>query len=538
MSSICYNTQRNASSLEVMLLEKENEILHIAAQCLNVNVSACKLSDVADWNHCSFNLRVPIHVDWKGLERVLFRVPLPYKIGEDLLPGNMDEKVRCEAAIYIYIHQHCPDVPIPMLLGFGVSTGIDFTPLENASFLCLLYRWLADQLRTVVGIPLASPFVANRRTSTLCVGYIVLEYIERGQMLSETFNSQICDPSRRWDQFKDLSRIMGYISLSKRPLTLQLQALENEDIPTGNDRLRTYECTESYVLDLLAYRDSRLLHQPNSMNDEKDGRRQMSAVGLTRSIMPLVHQPQDRTRPGFPRSHGSATVQQSNIFVNEWWQVENLIGLEWACSHPSEMLRPPYLLTGEKVDCLYGKTQLDRFCNAREEFMAEFRQQEMLLTSPSETTRSAMTDQIAAGLQYLHSKGVVHADVGWQNVIVVNEDTSDQDSCRLIDSEGCGVDGNAANSCYEWFSYRLATPRVSEQTDIFACGCLVYELVTDTPLYRDEYKDSRHRDHEVEQLYLANRFPDLANWPLRRVIHDCWHGHFNTMADMIQALNE
>ncbi|OAL30142.1 hypothetical protein AYO20_08858 [Fonsecaea nubica] len=95
-----------------------------------------------------------------------------------------------------------------------------------------------------------------------------------------------------------------------------------------------------------------------------------------------------------------------------------------------------------------------------------------------------------------------------QNVIVVNEDTSDQGRCKLIDFEGCGVDSNAANSCYEWFSCRPATPRISEQTDIFA-------------------------DHDVEQLYLANRFPDLANLP-----HACWHGHFNTMADVIQTLKE
>ncbi|KAH0830081.1 hypothetical protein FOPE_10848 [Fonsecaea pedrosoi] len=116
------------------------------------------------------------------------------------------------------------------------------------------------------------------------------------------------------------------------------------------------------------------------MNDEKDGRRQMSAF-INR-----------KTARG-PVFLGLTDLQQSNIFVNERWQVESLIDLEWACSHPSEMLRSPYWLTGEKVECFYGKTQLDRFCNAREELMAEFRQQEMLLTSPSETTRSAMVEE-------------------------------------------------------------------------------------------------------------------------------------------------
>ncbi|OAL30140.1 hypothetical protein AYO20_08856 [Fonsecaea nubica] len=279
----------------------------------------------------------------------------------------MDEKVRCEATTYIYIHQHCPDVPIPMLLGFGASTEIyakykKFTPLENASFLYRLCRSFANRLCTFARFPLASSFARDCRTLSLCVGYLVLEYIERGQMLSETFDSQIYDPSRRRNLFKDLSGIIvslakipqprigsftiedqGYISLSNRPLTFQLQALENEGIPTGINPLRTNEYTESYVLDLLAYHDSRLLHQPNSMNDEKDGRRQMSAVGLMRSTMPQFINPKTTRGPFFL---GLTDLHQSNIFGNEQWQVESLINLEWACSHHSEMLRPPYWLTG------------------------------------------------------------------------------------------------------------------------------------------------------------------------------------------------
>ncbi len=68
---------------------------------------------------------IPIHVSGKGYDRILFRVPLPYKIGEDLYPGNMDEKVRCEAATYIYVREDFLDVPVPMLLGFGFSTDIN-----------------------------------------------------------------------------------------------------------------------------------------------------------------------------------------------------------------------------------------------------------------------------------------------------------------------------------------------------------------------------------------------------------------------------
>jgi len=225
-------------------------------------------------------------------------------------------------------------------------------------------------------------------------------------MLSETFDSHICDPMRRQNLFKDLSRIMvslakipqprigsftidnkGFLSLTNRPLTLRLQALENEGVPTNIHRLQTYECAESYALDLLAYHDSRLLYQPNSINDELDGRRQMSTLGLMRSVLPQFINPKTKRGPFFV---GLSDLHQSNIFVNERWQVTCLIDLEWACSHPGEMLRPPYWLTGRNLDRLEG-AHFDLFSDYRREFMAEFQHQEKLITS--EDSRSAMMEE-------------------------------------------------------------------------------------------------------------------------------------------------
>ncbi|RMZ82656.1 hypothetical protein DV738_g1636, partial [Chaetothyriales sp. CBS 135597] len=397
--------------LIVQVLENENEILQIVARCLNVKNDACKLSDIADWTHGSFNLCIPIHVNWNGHTIVMFRIPLPYKIGEEIYPGNVDEKIRCEAATYIHIRQYCPEVPIPLLLGFGLSAGIHFTPVEKAFFFCRLRRWVANLLRTAVGFRLPSPFIADRRVSTLRTGYLVLEYIEEGRMLSETFDSQMGDPSRRQNLFADLSRIMislarvpqprigsftidnkGFVSLTNRPLTLQLHALENEGIPTNMDRFRTYECTESYALDLLACHDNRLLHQPNSMNDEMDGRRQMSAIGLMRSVLPRFIRSKTMRGPFF---FGLTDLHPSNIFVNEDWQVHSLVDLEWACAQPVEMLRPPYWLTGENLDRLEGAS-LDKFRNILDEFMVEFQKQEenmMLVTSEGVRSRTTIVDQ-------------------------------------------------------------------------------------------------------------------------------------------------
>jgi hypothetical protein len=34
-------------------------------------------------------------------------------------PGNVDEKLRTEAATYIWLQSNCPNIPVPRLFGFG-----------------------------------------------------------------------------------------------------------------------------------------------------------------------------------------------------------------------------------------------------------------------------------------------------------------------------------------------------------------------------------------------------------------------------------
>lgn len=102
------------------------------------SADACRVVDVEDWIHGSFNvcIRVDI-VDPKGNigRQIMIRFPLPYRIGENCCPGNADEKVRCEVGTYTWLKENCPTVPIPHLYGFGLSNG-------KTVCLCLLFRRL------------------------------------------------------------------------------------------------------------------------------------------------------------------------------------------------------------------------------------------------------------------------------------------------------------------------------------------------------------------------------------------------------------
>ncbi|KAF2691465.1 hypothetical protein K458DRAFT_411186 [Lentithecium fluviatile CBS 122367] len=53
--------------------------------------------------------------------------------------------------------------------------------------------------------------------------------------------------------------------------------------------------------------------------------------------------------------------------------------------------------------------------------------------------------EAAEGMQHIHDNGKIQADTGCQNMILV------QERLKIIDFEGCSIDGEATTCC-EWFS--------------------------------------------------------------------------------------
>lgn len=161
----------------------------------------------------------------------------------------------------------------------------------------------------------------------------------------------------------------GFLRLANRPLSFELQILENEKIPTHMPRDYTYSTVESYVLGLLGAHDSRLYHQPNAANDPQDCGSQMAALAAMRAIFPMFFRREFRRQPfvfTLPDLH------QSNIFVDDDWHVTCLVDLEWACSRPIEMVEPPYWLTNKAVDQMLSEEHNP----LRKEFMAALVEEE------------------------------------------------------------------------------------------------------------------------------------------------------------------
>ena len=141
-----------------------------------------------------------------------------------------------------------------------------------------------------------------------------------------------------------------------------MQMLEDEHIPVDIPREYTYSVVDSYVADILNMHDDRLRHQPNVSNNLADGLYQMAALTMMKTTS--SHSFRRDLRQG-PFVLCLTDLHQSNIFVDDEWNVSCLIDLEWACSRPLEMVHPPYWLTSQAPD----ETDAEEYGKLHDEFM-------------------------------------------------------------------------------------------------------------------------------------------------------------------------
>ena len=96
--------------------------------------SSCQVQGTNTWLMGQFNVCIIVHVcrDGAMTSKMVFRFPVPHKVGEQHSPGAMDGKLRAEVATYAWIEANCPEVPIPGLRGFGLSPSLQVTSRDYA----------------------------------------------------------------------------------------------------------------------------------------------------------------------------------------------------------------------------------------------------------------------------------------------------------------------------------------------------------------------------------------------------------------------
>ncbi|KXG46156.1 uncharacterized protein PGRI_050120 [Penicillium griseofulvum] len=136
--------------------------------------------------------------------------------------------------------------------------------------------------------------------------------------------------------------------------------------------------------------------------------------------------------------------------------------------------------------------------------------------------------EAANGLAYIHSKGIIHADIGCHNIIV-----DDTGHVKFIDFAGSGIDDEAPLVCYEWCSFQAGN-EIGIGTDIFAFGSMLFELETGRVAY-SELQDTLGMGRlmtVVGELFAKKKFPPVEMLVFGSVISGCWNGKYISMEEV------
>lgn len=224
-------------------------------------------------------------------------------------------------------------------------------------------------------------------TPAVDTAYMLLEYIgpQTGEMLSLTWAHYMDDAKRRDRLFRGMSRIMlslarlpqshigsfrfnpsnATITLTNRPLMCTTMIFEHSGTPRTIPPDTIYQTTESFVSEMLTLHDNHLLHDRHAVRNEDDARERIAIRTLLRA---LTHHFILRGRRHGPFLLQLTDLHQSNIFVDDDWNVTCLIDLEWLCALPAEMLSVPYWLTNCSIDDIIDE-RYHQFNEARQVFL-------------------------------------------------------------------------------------------------------------------------------------------------------------------------
>ncbi|KAK0655450.1 hypothetical protein B0T16DRAFT_314830 [Cercophora newfieldiana] len=401
-----------AADLSKTLWDNRLTISGLVKHHLGLNAAyRCAVAPPERWIKGSFNICIPVRVSRCDAhtssapadeQTLIFRCAMPHKIAQ----GSVDEKLGCEVGTYAWMQSHCPEVRIPHLYGFGFSDHRHFTHEGRMPFYVRFWHTIRRRLRYVLGSVLGfsgftgflSHYAAHPASHLrLPAAYTLLEYIgpDTGRMLSETWKTHRDDQHRRQRLFQGLSRILlslarvpqprigsfhfsddGMVTLTNRPLLCNVAILENDGAPRTIDE--TYPCVEPFVADLLDLHDGHFLANQNAVEDANDCRCQMAYRTLLRTLS--YHFVRGRVRSRRRRNDGPFHLQltdfhQSNIFIDDDWNVTCLIDLEWVCALPAEMLAVPYWLTGLGIDELVDD-KLVEFNSVHQQFISVLKEVE------------------------------------------------------------------------------------------------------------------------------------------------------------------
>ena len=156
-------------------------------------------------------------------------------------------------------------------------------------------------------------------------------------------------------------------------------------------------------------------------------------------------------------------------------------------------------------------------------------------SSISEADKKRWFIQMIESVSYLHSKGVRHGDLRLEQWLLDNDE-----NVRLSDFNGSGFDAQPTLALkgrpalgLECSSHWLPRPNdvdSSEQTDLFALGSSLYELVA------GEKPFEKMDDETIETRFGQAIFPNTEGLLFGGEIAKCWHQGFENGEELLKAV--
>ena len=155
-----------------------------------------------------------------------------------------------------------------------------------------------------------------------------------------------------------------------------------------------------------------------------------------------------------------------------------------------------------------------------------------LLNHNAEITTETRMHWVYSAVQsviFIHSFGILHADISARNFLV-----ADDGSAKLSDFAGSAI-GDKQPLVSEETRYRqihgVTASTHSIQTELFALGCLIYEIMTGVRPYEDIDNEAT-----IEERYRTQTFPSLDNVTYANIIKKCWSRTYQTADDVAEDL--
>ncbi|KAF1352745.1 kinase-like protein [Lizonia empirigonia] len=134
--------------------------------------------------------------------------------------------------------------------------------------------------------------------------------------------------------------------------------------------------------------------------------------------------------------------------------------------------------------------------------------------------------QLVDAVRFIHSRGVFHGDMSCNNVFL-----DDNFDVKLGDFAGSAIDDLPPLVCYET-SHELPGKDISTETELFALGSTIYEVMTGSKPYEDL------PEHEVAAAFSEGRYPDLESVSaFKNTIMKCWTQKYATAEEAFQDVN-